>query len=203
MEVKEKFIAIDGPNGIGKTTIVKLLARHQYLGSVGDILFTKEPTITSLGMFIRNNHADYLGRSLAALVAADRYDHIESSIIPNLTAGKTVISDRYLASSLVYQIIDGVPYDLVWALNQDIILPGLYFILIAEPATISERLRSRGTIERFENEDMVEKEVNLFMTAGNLLNEKGVVVRFIRNEHKSVAQTTDEIALQIKSYLET
>ncbi len=49
--------------------------------------------------------------ALACLVAGDRHHHLASEVLPVLRAGKVVICDRYLPSSLVLQCIDGIDQD--------------------------------------------------------------------------------------------
>jgi dTMP kinase len=111
------FVAIDGPSGIGKTTLTGLLADQ--LTTYGcSVMATKEPTATPLGSLARFGTDDYHGLTLACLVAADRYQHLEHEIRPALQAGRIVLCDRYLASSLVLQRMDGVSPEFVWQLHQ-------------------------------------------------------------------------------------
>jgi hypothetical protein len=51
---------------------------------------------------------------LACLVAADRYNHLDTEIRPERTSGRTVICDRYLASTLVLQARDGLTVPTCW-----------------------------------------------------------------------------------------
>ena len=111
------FVAIDGPSGIGKSTITGLLA-GQLMARGCSVLATKEPTATPLGSLARFGTDDYHGLTLACLVAADRYQHLEEEIRPAMQAGQIVLCDRYFASSLVLQRLDGVPPEFVWQLNQ-------------------------------------------------------------------------------------
>lgn len=107
------FVAIEGPSGIGKSTLTGLLADR--LTAHGcSVTATKEPTASPLGSLARFGTDDYHGLTLACRVAADRYQHLEHEIRPALQAGRLVICDRYLASSLVLQRLDGVPLDFVW-----------------------------------------------------------------------------------------
>ena len=101
------LVAVDGPNGVGKSTLIgaveikmKLLGYRVYI--------TKEPTNTELGKFVRKFSENHFGTSLACLVAADRYEHIVSELVPELQKGSLVITDRYILSSLILQQMDGV-----------------------------------------------------------------------------------------------
>ena len=106
-----RFIALEGGEGAGKSTQAQLLAdalRQRGL----DVVVTREPGGTSGAEAIR---ALLLGpsggasgdgwqpRAEALLFAAARSDHVERLILPALAAGRWVVCDRFLASSLAYQ----------------------------------------------------------------------------------------------------
>src|SRR5688572_17339025 len=118
------FIVIDGPNGVGKTTIIDSVCA--ILQAAG-ILFvrTKEPTTSELGIYIRNNQDKYSKEALACLVAANRYEHLEAVVTPGIRAGKVVVCDRYYPSTLVYQLMDGLELSFVEGLNKQILMPHL------------------------------------------------------------------------------
>ena len=176
-----KFICIDGPNGAGKSTIVEELS-NLLRNTDEDILLTKEPTASKLGQFIRNEQGNFRGKALACLVTADRYDHIERVINPNLRKGKVVISDRYLPSSLVYQAIDGVEPAFIWNLNKDVVLPDLFVFVSANLETIAERLAVRNKLTRFEDLSTLKLELSLYKGAFNTLKSKGFNVLEIQND---------------------
>ena len=88
------FVAIDGPSGIGKSTLTGLLA-DRLIAHGCSVMATKEPTATPLGSLARFGTDDYQGLTLACLVAADRYQHLEHEIRPALQAGRLVLCDRY------------------------------------------------------------------------------------------------------------
>ncbi|MFJ8863898.1 dTMP kinase [Streptomyces sp. NPDC102451] len=143
-----RFITLDGPSGVGKSTTVQAL--HDELTARGiPVRRTVEPTTSELGRFIRAHFSHIRGHALACLVAADRYEHVEHEIEPRLRAGETVVTDRYLASTLVMQQLDGVPLAFLLALNAHVLMPDLAVILTAEPGLIAERIASRGPHNRF------------------------------------------------------
>lgn len=68
------FIAVDGPNGVGKSTLIAAIKNKlEILGY--DVYVTREPTDTKLGNFLREFAEQHSGVSLACMVAADRYEH--------------------------------------------------------------------------------------------------------------------------------
>ncbi|AEH09399.1 MULTISPECIES: dTMP kinase [Protofrankia] len=142
------FVAIDGPSGIGKSTVTAALA-GQLAGQGLPVLATKEPTASPLGSLTRFGTDDYQGLALACLVAADRYQHLETEIRPALASGTVVVCDRYVASSLVLQRLDGVPPKFLWALAEQADRPDLTVILTGDPIRSRERAARRGLYNRF------------------------------------------------------
>jgi thymidylate kinase len=124
------------------STVTALL--HQQLTGRGlAVLATKEPSGSRLGNLARHGTGDYGGLTLACLVTADRYYHLEHEIRPALRAGRTVLCDRYVPTSLVLQRIDGVEPAFLRQLNQHADVPDLTIILTGEPAKSRARARQR------------------------------------------------------------
>lgn len=102
-----KFITLEGGEGTGKSTQVKLLA--EYLQSKGcNVVTTKEPGGTEVGLEIRRllvcGDKDKMDAvSEALLYFADRHIHLEQKIWPAMQDGKVVISDRFADSTVAYQ----------------------------------------------------------------------------------------------------
>ncbi|MGH4012585.1 MAG: dTMP kinase [Pseudonocardiaceae bacterium] len=85
------FVVIEGPNGVGKTTVTAML--HKQLASRGlQVFATTEPSDSRLGTLARQGTADYRGLVLACLVTADRYHHLQHDIRPALRAGAVVLA---------------------------------------------------------------------------------------------------------------
>ena len=96
------FVAFEGGEGSGKSTQARRIA------DAHDALLTRQPGGTEIGASIRELllSTDTEGLSLRAealLMAADRAQHVDELIRPTLAAGRHVVCDRYLASSLAYQ----------------------------------------------------------------------------------------------------
>lgn len=185
------FVAIDGPSGIGKSTLTGLLADR--LTAHGcSVMATKEPTATPLGSLARFGTDDYHGLTLACLVAADRYQHLEHEIRPALQVGRLVLCDRYLASSLVLQRLDGVSPEFVWQLNQHADRPDLCIILSGDASCARERAEKRGLYSRFHRGGQVVgiAEAALYATVAAELAEHGFAVL----THDIGTQTPSEVA---------
>lgn len=143
------FVSIDGPGGVGKSTLAATAARELTARGL-QIHLTREPSPTPLGEIIRSGTGIYRGMALACLVAGDRHHHLSSEIRPHRDAGEIVLCDRYLPSSLVLQRIDGIEWQTIVALNGGADLPDLAIILYANPTVIAARLARRGGHSRFE-----------------------------------------------------
>ena len=97
-----RFIVFEGGDGSGKSTQAKLLA--EALGAH----LTREPGGTPISEQIRDlvldpKNAELHERTEALLMAASRAQHVAEFIEPRLRAGESVITDRFIASSLAYQ----------------------------------------------------------------------------------------------------
>jgi len=185
------FLAIDGPSGIGKSTATAALAR-QLAGAGLSVLATKEPTASPLGSLTRFGTDECQGLTLACLVAADRYQHLETEIRPALTAGTVVVCDRYVASSLVLQGLDGVPADFLWTLAAAADRPDLTVILTGDPVRSRERAARRGVYSRFYRggTEAGAAEVQAYQAAAVRLRDAGYAVLL----HDVGAQTAEEVA---------
>ncbi len=156
--MKGKFITLEGIEGSGKSTSLEDIANVLDKNSINYIL-TKEPGSGSLGNDLRslllNNDNKISGEVELLLMMADRKNHLDSLVIPNLNNGNWVISDRYLDSTYAYQgggremdfaLIDGLSNSLNFP------APDLT-ILFDLPVEIAlERAKQRANLDRFEKE---------------------------------------------------
>lgn len=169
------LVSVEGPNGVGKTTLATALTAR--LGEIGvAAIQTCEPTRTRFGRFVRRVSEDTVGLALAALVAADRRYHSETVLWPAVNRGLVVVTDRYLESSLVLQQIDGVPLETIWALNRGTLLPAITVILKASEEMISRRLLKRSRHSRYERSGSTSKEIDLYERAAAHMAAVGVEV---------------------------
>lgn len=99
------FISFEGLDGCGKTTQVELLEAFLEMRDV-EVVGTREPGGTELGETLRQIvlHGQKVSPwAEAAIFAAARAELVDQVIEPALKRGATVISDRFVDSSLVYQ----------------------------------------------------------------------------------------------------
>lgn len=155
--MKGFFITIDGIDGAGSSTQVKMLVdKLNYLGY--SAIGTKEPNPEGpIEPIIRELiKKPLLSPELEALLfAADRIHHVEAFIKPWLMEGKIVVSDRYLESSIAYQTSQGLEEDWILLINRGAIKPDLSIILDIDPEI---SLKRKAKIkDRFENIEFLNK----------------------------------------------
>lgn len=149
------FFSFEGPEGAGKTTIVRMLADYLTEQHV-DVVATREPggidiaeQIRSVILHPNNNRMD--ARTEALLYAAARRQHLVEKVIPSLKEGKVVLCDRFIDSSLAYQgVARGLGIDDILAINTFAIeswMPTLTIYFDIDPALGLARIRENGLRE--------------------------------------------------------
>lgn len=163
------FITFEGGEGAGKSTQIKRLAAH--LEDAGaDVLVTREPGgspgAEAVRHVILSGAAEAYGPAMeAVLFAAARSDHVEQLIRPAIAAGKTVLCDRFIDSSRVYQgVTGGLDPSLIRAIERvaiDGMMPDLTIILdLPAEKGLARAMHRRGeeAADRFEKETLATHE---------------------------------------------
>ncbi|KAA2261102.1 dTMP kinase [Solihabitans fulvus] len=191
------FITLDGPSGVGKTTVSALLAEKLAPHSSG-IVLTTTPSKSNIGELARRSTYDLHGLALTCLVAADRYHHEQTTVRPALEAGKVVVCDRYAPTSLVLDPQDGVDIAFVRSLYRCIRLPDIAFILIGDPALCAERTARRGTYSRFQPTSPADstREVEGFKAVTAELVADGYPIH-LHNVHDATADHVADVLLKV------
>jgi len=185
------FVVMEGIDGCGSTTHGKLLATA--IRSRGpEVVLTCEPSTGPIGVLIRqalqhrlllvdgSGPRDLDWSTMALLFAADRMDHLNSTVIPALRAGSVVISDRYDLSSLAYQSAtaqpgsDPIPW--IRELNVQALRPDLTIVIDVPAEVAEERRRERGGAqEMFEARELQARLATIYARAEQLVPQDRVL----------------------------
>lgn len=154
------FITFEGGEGTGKTTQINILKK--YLEDQGlEVIITREPggvtSAENIRAVIFDNEIDPITETM--LYAAARREHYIKKIKPALDAGKIVICDRFIDSSIVYQgIVRGVGVDLVENINKyaiNNVEPDLTIFFDLDPEIGLKRVSLRNEqMNRFDKESL-------------------------------------------------
>jgi len=155
-----RLITLEGIEGAGKSTQLKVLGK--YLKERGiEVCFTREPGGTAMAERIRDLLLDTKSPQMAAdtellLMFAARADHLANTILPALSKGIWVLSDRFTDASYAYQGAGrGVAEARIEILEQWVqgdLRPDLVLLLDLPAELGLQRANSRGASDRFENE---------------------------------------------------
>ena len=157
---KGLFLTIEGPDGSGKSTQIGFIT--EFLQSRGyETVLTREPGGTQIGEKIRDIILDKENREMDSmtetmLYAASRAQHVAHIIKPALEAGKAVICDRFVDSSIAYQGYGRKLGDSVTYINEYAIMgcvPDITFLMKIPPDRSMDRITS-GSRDRLELEKM-------------------------------------------------
>jgi len=164
--LRKKFIVFDGNEGCGKSTQAEML--HADLEKAGiESLIVRDPGTTRIGERIRNvlldpENTDMAMRCEMLLYMAARAQMMKEIVQPALDAGKVVISDRFISSTLAYQLGgDGLTETEILAVGQIAIdrrWPDLTIILDLPVEVSAARVRPKFTLFPDDPDAGVEKD---------------------------------------------
>ncbi|KOY79955.1 dTMP kinase [Lysinibacillus macroides] len=149
------FITFEGPEGAGKTTVIQKIAERLAQENI-DVLATREPGGIEIAEKIRTiilnpAHTAMDERTEALLYAAARSQHYFEKVRPALDAGKLVICDRFIDSSLAYQgYARGIGVAEVLSINEFAIgkkLPDVTILFDLPPEVGLARIHATGNRE--------------------------------------------------------
>jgi|TARA_B100001063_G_scaffold70714_1_gene64750 dTMP kinase len=203
--MRGSFITLEGIEGSGKSTsletITKTLSDHNI-----NFILTKEPGGGPLGQDLRTLLLDKSSRispdTELLLMMADRKDHIDNYVIPNLEKGIWIISDRYLDSTYAYQgggrQIDTSKIDKLVSLL-DLPIPDLTILFDLAPSIALKRAQKRSALDRFESEpiDFHERIRSTYLSLSELHSERFKLV----DSSKEIIEVQDQVKKILLDYL--
>jgi dTMP kinase len=164
MKEKGLFIAIEGIDGSGKSSLSKNLAA--LFSKERPTILTREPGGSEVGAKIRSmlyevvqqteKKAQYL------LFAADRAQHVSSVICPALEKGYVVISDRFCDSSIAYQGYGNqLSVPMIVQINQwatEALIPDLtIFLRVSVDEALLRIQKGRGHLSYYEQKEFLDR----------------------------------------------
>ena len=203
--MRGSFITLEGIEGSGKSTsletITKTLSDHNI-----NFILTKEPGGGPLGQDLRALLLDKSSRispdTELLLMMADRKDHIDNYVIPNLEKGIWIISDRYLDSTYAYQgggrQIDTSKIDKLVSLL-DLPIPDLTILFDLAPSIALKRAQKRSALDRFESEpiDFHERIRSTYLSLSEQYSERFKLV----DSSKEIIEVQDQVKKILLDYL--
>jgi dTMP kinase len=204
--VKGTFITIEGPDGAGKTSVIKKLIPMLVQAVQQDIVATREPGGSRIAEEIRelilnptNTEMDI--RTEALLYAAGRRQHLVEKIIPALKAGKVVVCDRFVDSSLAYQgVARGIGISEVAEINQfatENLSPDLTLYLDIEAHAGLERINQNKSNRQFDRLDQETLEFHEKVRSAYLTIAKEHSERIVQIDASQDLETVVEQCYQV------
>lgn len=146
------FIVLEGIDGAGTSTQTQLITKQLRL--MGYKVFdTHEPTEGKIGKMIReiirsDGKSKPSWMTMTLLFSADRLEHVDNEIVPNIIEGTHVVCDRYYYSTLAYQHLSNQLPNVSWiewikTVGQFSTVPDLTFILDIDAEAAAERMQKR------------------------------------------------------------
>lgn len=206
------FITIEGPDGAGKTSVIKKLIPMLVETIQQEIVATREPGGSRIAEEIRElilnpENIEMDIRTEALLYAAGRRQHLVEKIIPALETGKVVICDRFVDSSLAYQgVARGIGISEVAEINQfatDNLSPDLTLYLDIEAHLGLERINQNKDNRQFDRLDQEtlefhEKVRSAYLAIAKEQSERIVQIDASQELEKVVAECYQTIIKRIK-----
>ncbi len=161
---KPFFIVFEGIEGSGKSYLSRKLYKKLLKKNIPTIL-TREPGGTNRAESIRKiilndyfekkNNDKFHKYTDTLLYLAARNEHVQNVIRPSLVKKKVVICDRFIDSTIAYQVYGkGVKLQFIKNIHKEILnklKPDLTFVLKVNISTSSKRLKKRKTKNRYDN----------------------------------------------------
>lgn len=208
--MKGTFISFEGPDGAGKSTVLKEILEKVGQEIKPQYIVTREPGGSKIAEKIRKiildpENKQMADRTEALLYAASRSQLVEEVIKPALEAGKLVLSDRFIDSSLAYQGVGrSLGIDNVYEINKfatDGIMPDLTLFFDLDPEIGLQRIK----LERPDHEDRLEQEkINFHYKVYNgyqEINQKYANRIAVINANQELDQVVEDAIAVIKTRL--
>jgi dTMP kinase len=165
-----KFIAFDGPDGVGKSTLVNgvrdaLLQRNVRVFHLHE--WKRGPFESIIRKLSTSKHDPFV---LFTWVLASRAYTIEKQVLPALAGGKVVLLDRYYAASLVYQRLEGIDIGTIERFLNAFAQPDVHIQLRCPVEIMRQRLLVKSEVS---NVVTLSQLARLYDEAFDILTQRG------------------------------
>lgn len=180
--MKGKFLVVEGPDGSGKSTqlklIVNVLRKNGYR-----VFVTDEPWKNGLRDLIKEKFVSKKssiddGIVDALLFTTDRRMHVLLEIIPQLKKNDVVVCDRYYHSTLAYQSTQGVNSKWLMEINKFALKPNLTLLYDVPPSISLRRIikEKRTRVDKFEKLSFLKKLRKNYLKLPKMLKKERIIV---------------------------
>lgn len=206
--MKGLFITIEGGDGSGKSTQIKLL--KEFLERNGyDIVLTREPGGTLISEEIRKiilskEHMEMSDMTEALLYAASRAQHVYQLVRPQVAEGKIVICDRFVDSSIVYQgYARGMGIEAIEDINRYAtggLKPDLTILL---QVSAEEGIKRKSNQQELDRLELQKLEFHQKVTEGyKMLAEREVGRILLIDATKPIEEISNMIQMKVETLIE-
>jgi len=207
MRARGRFISVEGPEGAGKSTQIRLL--KEMLVECGfEVVLTREPGGTGLGEQLReivlsHSQEPIDDRAELLIMFAARVQHVEQLIKPALQQGCWVLSDRFTDATFAYQgggrqiPLQAIRQLADWTL--DGFAPDLTLLLDVPVEVGMQRVRNRGKLDRFEAQQQAffERVRKTYLQLAQAEPERIQCIDAAR----PLAQVTESVSMALQEFL--
>ena len=158
------LIAFEGIDGSGKSTQAEMLDSYFKSSGIAAVM-TAEPTSGPIGKLIKEivvSKKPINALAMQMLFTADRAYHLETTIMPSISEGKVIITDRYIGSTIAYGTAAGIDKRFLVGINRKFVPPDITFVIDANPRKAVERLNRRAAEFLKNKTALMEKDGELF-----------------------------------------
>jgi dTMP kinase len=201
-----KFIVFEGIDGSGKSLMSKMskdyLIKEKNFRN-DEIILTQEPTNSFFGKQIKEIQKKELNplnnaEKCLELYVKDRKNHLRYVIEPALKMNKIVLCDRYKYSTFIYQSLQGINEKKIIELHENLLVPELIMVFDVRAKIALERIKKRGTLEKFEEKEFMEKVSRKFNELK--IHFKNENIKLI-NAEKSIKEVFEETKKELNKII--
>jgi len=196
------FIAFEGVDGCGKSTQIRKFVDYLFLKDKHNhIILTRNPykDVNIRKILREDNDPTSKSEQLAKLFIGDRKSMAEEVVIPNISQGHYVVSDRYKLSTATYQAAQGLSMKELLTMQKELPVPDITFVVDLPAVECSRRMkkdeiRDAGKEHKFEtNMDFLESVRQNYYKAKEMLPEEKIFIIDGSRDIETIAKEIREI----------